>query len=64
MEGYTYESGSLYSKRAIEARARVQAYLEARKKFLGNKDFKQVSLEDVAKALAEKKKVTTISAVA
>ncbi len=56
LEGYTYESGSLYSKRAIEARARVQAYLEARKKFLGNKDFKQVSLEDVAKALAEKKK--------
>ncbi|MBR7197915.1 LysM domain-containing protein [Pseudomonas sp. 14A] len=56
LEGYTYESGSLYSKEAIEARARVQAYLEARKKFLGNKDFKQVSLEDVAKALAEKKK--------
>ncbi|WP_460143636.1 LysM peptidoglycan-binding domain-containing protein [Pseudomonas sp. S2_C11] len=56
LEGYTYESGSLYSKEAIEARARVQAYLEARKKFLGNKNFKQVSLEDVAKALAEKKK--------
>ncbi|MBV4485069.1 LysM peptidoglycan-binding domain-containing protein [Pseudomonas sp. SWRI153] len=56
LQGYTYESGSLYSKEAIEARARVQAYLEARKKFLGNKDFKQVSLEDVAKALAEKKK--------
>jgi len=56
LEGYTYESGSLYSKEAIEARARVQAYLEARKKLLGNKDFKQVPLEDVAKALAEKKK--------
>ncbi|MFJ3006584.1 LysM peptidoglycan-binding domain-containing protein [Pseudomonas fluorescens] len=56
LEGYTYESGSLYSKEAIEARARVQAYLKARKKLLGNKDFKQVPLEDVAKALAEKKK--------
>ncbi|MGP6459741.1 LysM peptidoglycan-binding domain-containing protein [Pseudomonas parakoreensis] len=56
LDGYTYESGSLYSKEAIEARARVQAYLEARKKLLGNKDFKQVPLEDVAKALAEKKK--------
>ncbi|WP_336354846.1 LysM domain-containing protein [Pseudomonas granadensis] len=56
LQGYTYESGSLYSKKAIEARARVQAYLEARKKLFSNKDFKQVSLEDVAKALAEKKK--------
>lgn len=56
LEGYSYESGTLYSKDAIEARARVQAYLEARKKLFANKDFKQVSLEDVAKALAEKKK--------
>lgn len=56
LEGYTYESGSLYSKESIEARARVQTYLEARKKLLSNKDFKQVPLEDVAKALAEKKK--------
>ena len=56
LQGYSYESGSLYSKEAIEARARVQAYLEARKKILSNKDFKQVPLEDVAKALAEQKK--------
>ncbi|WP_095189851.1 LysM domain-containing protein [Pseudomonas sp. Irchel 3E19] len=56
LEGYTYESGSLYSKEAIEARARVQAYLEARKKLLSNKNFKQIAQDDVAKALAEKKK--------
>jgi len=56
LKGYSYESGSLYSKDAIEARSRVQAYLEARKKLFANKDFKQVPLEDVAKALAEKKK--------
>lgn len=56
LEGYSYESGTLYSKDAIEARSRVQAYLEARKKLFANKDFKQVPLEDVAKALAEKKK--------
>ncbi len=37
-------------------RGHVQAYLEARKKFLGNKDFKQVSLEDVAKAFGGKEK--------
>ncbi|WP_122698185.1 LysM peptidoglycan-binding domain-containing protein [Pseudomonas viridiflava] len=56
LQGYTYESGSLYSKEAIEARARVQAYLEARTKFLNSKDFKPVSAEEVAKALAEQKK--------
>ncbi|MCU7251298.1 LysM peptidoglycan-binding domain-containing protein [Pseudomonas koreensis] len=56
LEGYSYESGTLYSKDAIEARARVQAYLKARKKLFANKDFKQVPLDDVAKALAEKKK--------
>lgn len=56
LQGYSYESGSLYSKEAMEARARVQAYLEARKKLLSSKDFKQVPLEDVAKALAEQKK--------
>jgi murein DD-endopeptidase MepM/ murein hydrolase activator NlpD len=56
LQGYSYESGSLYSKEAIEVRARVQAYLEARQKLLSNKDFKLVSMDDVAKALAEQKK--------
>ncbi|CAI8904735.1 LysM peptidoglycan-binding domain-containing protein [Pseudomonas serboccidentalis] len=56
LQGYSYESGSLYSKEAIEVRARVQAYLEARQKLLSNKDFKQVPMDDVAKALAEQKK--------
>ena len=56
LEGYTFESGSLFSKEAMEARARVQTYLEARQKLLSNKEFKQVALEDVAKALAEQKK--------
>ncbi|WP_085694708.1 MULTISPECIES: LysM domain-containing protein [unclassified Pseudomonas] len=56
IDGYTYESGTLYSKDAIEARSRVQAYLEARKKLFAKGDFKQVPMDDVAKALAEKKK--------
>lgn len=54
-QGYTYESGALFSKDAIETRSRVQTYLKARDALFSNKDFKQFPVEEVAKALAAHK---------
>ncbi|AZC57243.1 MULTISPECIES: LysM peptidoglycan-binding domain-containing protein [Pseudomonas] len=57
-EGYTYESGTLFSEKAIEARTRVQNYLEKRKAVFKKFDSKaatEYSPEEIAKLLAEDK---------
>ncbi|WP_311969540.1 peptidoglycan-binding protein LysM [Pseudomonas baltica] len=53
-EGYTYENGSLFTPQAMEARKRVQTYLEKRKPLL--KSGKTYSADEIASLLAEDKK--------
>jgi len=55
LQGYTYESGTLFSESAIEARSRVQSYLKARKALFSNKDFTQFPVDEVEKALTAHK---------
>ncbi|ROL83635.1 LysM peptidoglycan-binding domain-containing protein [Pseudomonas chlororaphis] len=57
-QGYTYESGTLFSEKAIEARVLVQNYLEKRKAVFKKFDSKaatEYSPEEIAKLLAEDK---------
>jgi len=54
-QGYTYEAGSLYLPQAIEARRRVQDYLEKRETVLGGEAITVYQAEEIAKLLAEDK---------
>ncbi|KAF2395035.1 hypothetical protein FX983_03018 [Pseudomonas frederiksbergensis] len=55
-KGHTYENGTLFAPEAIEARARVQNYLEKRKALISEGGIKPQALEDIAKLLDTDKK--------
>lgn len=55
-KGYTYESGSLYSPKAIAAREAVQKYLKARAALLEDKQLTTSTSTELATMLAQDKK--------
>ncbi|RON48033.1 hypothetical protein BK666_10180 [Pseudomonas frederiksbergensis] len=55
-KGYAYESGSLYSPKALSARAGVHKYLKAREELLKEKDLATLGSAELAPLLAEDKK--------
>ena len=55
-KGNTYENGALFSAGAIEARARVQNYLEKRKALISAGGIQPQAQEDIAKLLETDKK--------
>lgn len=55
-KGNTYENGALFSAGAIEARARVQNYLEKRKALISEGGIAPQAQEDIAKLLETDKK--------
>lgn len=55
-KGHTYENGTLFAAGAIEARARVQNYLEKRKALISEGGIKPQAQEDIAKLLETDKK--------
>lgn len=55
-KGYAYESGSLYSPKALAARAGVHKYLKAREELLKEKDLATLGSAELAPLLVEDKK--------
>ncbi len=55
-KGHTYENGSVFAPEAIEARSRVQNYLEKRNALISGDGIKPQAQEDVAKLLETDKK--------
>lgn len=55
-KGHTYENGTLFAPAAIEARARVQNYLEKRKALISEDGIQPQAQEDIAKLLETDKK--------
>jgi len=54
-QGYVHQRGSLFSPQAVEANARVQAYLKAREEVLADPDFAIYQADEIARLLAEDK---------
>lgn len=54
-EGYTYESGTLFSPEAMEARRRVQDYLAKRSEVMKQGQLQHYELDDLVKTLNEAK---------
>lgn len=55
-KGFSYENGTVFAPEAIEARARVQNYLEKRKALIEADGIKPVPREEIAKLLETDKK--------
>lgn len=54
-QGYTYEHDMLFTEKAMEARTRVQNYLNKRKAILDKEDTTEYSQEEIAKLAQENK---------